>query len=185
MSNENDATYPWRGECTICNWRESLTTPVVTLGDDPAGELSGAALHRARAVADAIDAGGDWWRKFDIGDHEDDFPFPCSEWHQCTGPVHLFEAIIFERPVRIKPATRTITANGVDYTFPEPMRMAPETHENYWVPDISYGEARAAEAKWVDSSTDYNRFNSGMCYRNSYDAKQKSKALIDASRDRA
>jgi len=177
MSNENDATYPWRGECTICNWRESLTTPVVTLGDDPAGELSGAALHRA--IADAMDAGVQWWINFEWR------PIDSDKWQECEAPDEAINGSYVHTGVRRKPNTRTITANGVDYTFPEPMRMAPETHENYWVPDISYGEARAAEAKWVDSSTDYNRFNSGMCYRNSYDAKKKSKALIDASRDRA
>jgi hypothetical protein len=75
---------------------------------------------------------------------------------------------------RLKPKERCVTINGVEYKFPEPMRVAPAINSEYWVAypgGDSWGE-------WSNHSYDQLTLKSGFMQATKAGAQAQRRAII-------
>lgn len=74
---------------------------------------------------------------------------------------------------RLKP--RTININGIN--VPEPMRVAPELHSVYYLPDWS-SAALFTSTRWSADPYDCHRMAQGLCHSTREAAEAHAKALL-------
>jgi hypothetical protein len=76
---------------------------------------------------------------------------------------------------RIKPKERSITIDGVEYKFPEPMRVAPEIGSRYFVARLFGG---CSKCTWDESGFDTDSLNAGFLQATEAGAQAQRRAII-------
>lgn len=82
----------------------------------------------------------------------------------CVTDCTLFDVVRHHeqdwRLVPPKPKTITIVCNGKTYELPEPMRVAPVRHKEYWV-GTNTGPSRLV---WYGDGYDFDLFGNSCCH---------------------
>ena len=79
------------------------------------------------------------------------------------------------RLVPPKPKTITIVANGKTYELPEPMRVAPEIFDRYWLVEMH----RIDSYKWEDEVCEQVWLSNGICHATHEAAQQWVDAMAE------
>jgi hypothetical protein len=79
-----------------------------------------------------------------------------------------------EQAFRIKPKERCVTIDGVEYKFPEPLRVAPEKDRNYFTP----WSGGIHEFTWNGQVCDKDALTAGYIQATEAGAKAQRRAII-------
>lgn len=87
--------------------------------------------------------------------------------------ISVVTANLTDSQFRIKPKMRSITVNGVEHKFPEPMKDAPES-EHFFIG----GYHEVIESRWGDSVWQKAALKAGFCQATREGAEAQRRALI-------
>lgn len=105
---------------------------------------------------------------------------PDGVWFTPAGPAAVFRALEAINPIRRKPRTVTITGPGGQFSYPEPMREAPEYGTQYNVVNF-LADDPCSYWYWMDDKTDLRVLARGLAHNTPEAVYQNVRAWILAS----